>query len=63
MKNKYFRMIIISLIIFTFFINTSNISEANEELSIYNDYVVDNLDDISRIIKITENNNLKCRFK
>ncbi len=58
MKNKYFRMIIISLIIFTFFINTSNISEANEELSIYNDYVVDNLDDISRIIKITENNNL-----
>lgn len=58
MKRKYFRIIMASLIMFSLFINVIKISEAGENSSIYDDYVVENLDDIKRIIEVTENNDL-----
>lgn len=58
MKKKYFRIIIASLLMFSLFINISKISEAGENSSIYDDYLVENLDDIKRIIEVTENNGL-----
>lgn len=58
MKRKYFRIIMASLIMFSLFINVIKISEAGENSSIYDDYLVENLDDIKRIIEVTENNGL-----
>ena len=56
MRKNYFRKILASLIMFSLFINVIKISEAGENLSIYDDYIVENLDDIKRIIEVTENN-------
>jgi len=58
MRKNYFRIILASLIMFSLFINVTKISEAGENSSIYDDYLVENLDDIKRIIEVTENNDL-----
>src|SRR5699024_10380572 len=58
MRKNYFRIILSSLIMFSLCINVTKISEGGENSSIYDDYLVENLDDIKRIIEVTENNDL-----
>lgn len=61
MKKKHFRIIIVSFIIFSI-ISTSNKSEASDNLSVYNNYIVENLDDIKHIVEFTENCNYNCNI-